>query len=272
MKIGIAQIDCTLGDVPANLTKIRTFAERAKSAGCDVVVFPELSETGYDMAIVRRVASGFDGAPMAMLRDTAARLGMHVICGLSERSAGVIYNTCAVIDPVGSLIAAYRKVHLADYPPLNEGSCFSPGNSLTTVTIAGLTFGLMICYDLRFPEMSRAHVLSGAQTLVLCSAWPFPRLIHWQTLIAARAIENQCYFIAANRTGTDGPAVFCGSSRIVDPYGIIVTSAAENREELLTADISADVISAVRKAMPIFNHRRPDVYTRPDSVNPSSQR
>jgi len=260
LKIGIAQIDCTLGDIPANLTKMKLFAEKAQSAGCEVLVFPEMVDTGYAMEIIRQQASDFSGEPMAMLQSTALNLGMHIIAGISERVGDTIYNASVVIDPGGKVIAKYRKAHLADYPPLNEGICMTPGNSLETVTIAGLTFGLMICYDLRFPEMSRKLVLSGARVLVLCSAWPFPRLIHWQTLIAARAIENQCYFIAANRTGADGPAVFCGSSRIVDPYGIIVTSAAENREELIVGEISEETIVSVRNNMPIFQHRRVDLY------------
>lgn len=260
MKIGIAQIDCTLGDVPANLSKMKLYAEKAKSAGCEVLVFPEMIDTGYEMEIIQQHASDLSGQPMAALQSTAAKLGMHIIAGISERADDRIYNASVVIDPGGKMIAKYRKAHLADYPPLNEGSCITPGNSLETVTLGGLTFGLMICYDLRFPEMSRKLVLSGARVLVLCSAWPFPRLIHWQTLIAARAIENQCYFIAANRTGTDGPAVFCGSSRIVDPYGIIITSAAENREELIVGEISEETNASVRKNMPIFQHRRKDMY------------
>jgi predicted amidohydrolase len=119
----------------------------------------------------------------------------------------------------------------------------------------------MICYDLRFPELSRSLVLQGAEVLVLCSAWPFPRLSHWETLIRARAIENQVYFIAANRTGTDDGAIsFCGASRIVDPYGVIVTSAAEDREEMISGEISRETILAVRAKMPVLQQRRSDLY------------
>jgi len=95
---------------------------------------------------------------------------------------------------------------------------------------------------------------------VLCSAWPFPRLTHWKTLTCARAIENQAYFIAANRVGNDGTVTFCGSSCIVDPYGVIVASAAEDQEALIVGEINKDYLLSVRQRMPIFQHRRPDLY------------
>jgi len=260
MKIGIAQIECTAGDVSSNSLKIVSYIEEAKESGIDVVVFPEMADTGYDMAAIRETASSWSEAPFITIQQAARKAKIHVICGLSEKEQQTIYNTTVVFGPDGTVIGKYRKSHLASYAPLHEDKCITPGHSLQLVNIGGMKWGLMICYDLRFPEISRTLTLQGADVLLLCSAWPFPRLTHWNTLIQARAIENQTYFIAANRIGTDNSVTFCGSSRIVDPYGVIVSSAAEDREELIAGEIRNKVIAAIRRKMCVFQHRRNDMY------------
>ena len=260
MKIALAQIDCSPGNIKTNLEKISHFTKRAKKAASEIVVFPEMVDTGYLMPIIQDTASYWDGAPLKFLQKTAKENQIGIICGISEREEDHIYNSMVVIDQQGNLIGKYRKTHLAAYPPLNENSTIAAGNSLELLNINGFTFGLMICYDLRFPEMSRSLTLKGADTLILVSAWPFPRLSHWETLIRARAIENQVYFVAANRVGKDGENTFCGSSRIVDPYGVIVASAAENREELIIGEINKETVLSVREQMPIFKHRQKNLY------------
>ena len=260
MKIGIAQIACTLGDVQSNCSKITGFAQKAGDNGCDVIVFPEMVDTGYEMNTIHKTASAWPGMPFEIAQQAALDNSLYLFCGLSEKEKGNIYNTMAVFNPAGKLIGKYRKAHLASYPPLNEDSCITPGDSRQIITIGDMKWGLMICYDLRFLEFSRSLTLDGAEILVLCSAWPFPRLIHWKTLTCARAIENQTYFIAANRVGIDNGVTFCGASQIVDPYGIIVTSAAENREELIIGEIDKDIVSSVRSNIPIFQHRRNELY------------
>ncbi len=260
MKIAVAQIKCSLGDVSANIDQIVSLSQKAKEKGSDVIVFPEMVDTGYEMSVIREKASSWDEAPFQSIKTIAADNGIHVICGISEREGEKIFNSIAAFNPKGELLGKYRKAHLAAYPPLDEDSCISPGNALEIVEIGGMKWGLMICYDLRFPELARSLVLKGAEVLVLCSAWPFPRVTHWKMLTGVRAIENQAYFIAANRVGTDGMVTFCGSSCIVDPYGVIVASAAEDREALIVGEISKDHLISVRQRMPIFQHRRADLY------------
>jgi omega-amidase len=260
MKIAVAQIKCSLGDVSANISQVASLSQAAASKGCHVIVFPEMVDTGYEMSVIRETASSWDGESFHALQQIASDNNIHLICGISEKEDDKIYNSIAVLNPKGELIGKYRKAHLAAYPPLDEDSCISPGNSPEIVKIGGMKWGLMICYDLRFPELSRALVLNGAEILLLCSAWPFPRVTHWKTLTCARAIENQVYFIAANRVGSDGPVTFCGSSCIVDPYGVILGSAAEDREALIIAEISKETLESVRNRMPIFQHRRDDLY------------
>ncbi|MBC8182217.1 hypothetical protein H8E88_13990 [candidate division KSB1 bacterium] len=260
MKTGIAQINCSPGDIKANLEKITQFTHSAKKHGCDVIVFPEMADTGYEMATIRNSASSWEEEPFKHLQQTAVKNDIGIICGISERIKDKIFNSIAVINEQGNLVGKYQKTHLAAYPPFNEDSIITLGDSLAIIPIGEFRVGLMICYDLRFPEIARSLALKGADVFVLCSAWPFPRLTHWETLIRARAIENQAYFVAANRVGSVGRIAFCGSSRIIDPYGVVVSSAAENREELIVGKINKETILSVRKQMPVFSHRRGDLY------------
>ncbi len=217
-------------------------------------------DTGYEMNAIREKAGGEDGEAFRVMREIAREHGVHLVVGLSEREGHRIYNALVVFDPTGQPVGKYRKVHLADYPPLNEGQVITPGEALVQLEIGGMKWGLMICYDLRFPEMCRALVLDGAEVLVYSAAWPFPRLRHWEILLQARAIENQAYVLAANHTGKEGEVIFCGASRVVDPYGVVKAAAAENRSELLVAEIRPEILREVREKMPIFAHRREEVY------------
>jgi predicted amidohydrolase len=124
-----------------------------------------------------------------------------------------------------------------------------------------LRFGLSVCYDLRFPEVYRKlAVENDVNAFVISSAWPFPRVEHFRTLAMARAIENQSYVIVANRVGTDNGVSFCGSSAIIDPYGVIIASASQDREELIHAELSVDLVNSVRNRMEVFADRRRDLY------------
>jgi omega-amidase len=260
MKIAVAQIKCELGDVAANCARMESLAAQARKAGCSVVVFPEMSDTGYEIETIKARACKWPGLPYATLKAAAARHQIHIIAGISERVGKDIYNTSAVFSPRGRLLGKYRKAHLFPVFPVCEDRHIKAGKALTTVKIEGVKVGLFICYDLRFPELARALTLRGAEVLVVIAAWQFPRVSHWTTLLSARAIENQTYVVAANRVGTDGPTTFCGSSRIIDPYGVIVASAAEDRDELIIGEIKPDVIQWARNRMPVLKHRREDVY------------
>ena len=132
---------------------------------------------------------------------------------------------------------------------------------MVSVALGSLQLGLTICYDLRFPEIYRALALEqGANVFIISSAWPFPRVEHQRILATARAIENQSYVVLANRVGKDEGVPFCGSSVVIDPYGVVVAGASADREELVVAEVSREVIDAVRERMAVLTHRRPDLY------------
>ena len=154
-----------------------------------------------------------------------------------------------------------RKTHLYAVAPVEEQTCFAPGDCFTTFELCGLRFGFSICYDLRFPEMYRKLATEEkVGGFVISSAWPFPRLEHFRTLAIARAIENQSYVIASNRVGKDDDLWFCGSSAIIDPRGIVIAAASADREELIHADLSEELVLSVRRRVESFAHRRQDLY------------
>ena len=261
MKIAAAQIACELGDLPANLRKIRNFAERAKEAGTELVVFPEMSDTGYAMRVIRERAAPWSEGAVPELQNIAQILSIAIISGVSERADDRIYNSQVVIDSAGAIMAKYRKTHLFAPAPIEEDKCCTPGDAVVSVDFGPLRFGLTICYDLRFPEIYRALTVDErANVFAISSAWPFPRVEHQRVLATARAIENQSYLVLANRVGKDDGVPFCGSSAVIDPYGVIVAAASADREELITAEVSAEVIEAVRVRMPVLAHRRPDLF------------
>lgn len=261
MKIAAAQISCALGDVEANLRKIRDFSARAREGGAELIVFPEVAETGYSMPMIAAGATSWTEGAVPELRKIAKDLSIAIICGVSEREGDSIYNSQVFVDANGDIVGSYRKTHLFTGTPIGEDECFVPGDELKSFPFGGFRLGLSICYDLRFPEIYRTLAIEQkANVFILSSAWPFPRIEHFRTLVSARAIENQSYMISSNRVGTDEGVTCCGSSAIVDPYGVILASASTAQEEVIVADASEEVITSVRSKMAVFAQRRPDLY------------
>lgn len=267
MKVAAAQMVCALGDVEANVRKIGEFAERAKAADAELVVFPEVADTGYDIAVIRATAQTWSEGAVPELQAIARRLSLDIVCGVSERVGEVIYNSQVLVDAAGTIAGSYRKAHLFAAGLANEGECFTPGESLSSARLGEFQLGLSICYDLRFPEVYRTLAIEHqANAFVVSSAWPFPRLEHLVLLATVRAVENQSYLVLANRVGTDERLTFCGSSMIIDPTGTVLAAASPDREELITADLSPEVLRATRERMTIFAHRRPELYRKIRSV------
>ncbi|MGI8820162.1 MAG: carbon-nitrogen hydrolase family protein [Chthoniobacterales bacterium] len=261
MKVAAAQISCAVGDADANLRKIEKVAARAAAAGAAWIVFPEMSDTGYVMSVICAQAARWSDGPVPRLQALARKRSLGIICGVSERTDECIFNAQVAIDAAGQIVGRYRKAHLFSPAPIAEHECFAPGGEFVVLPAGAFRFGLSICYDLRFPEFHR-HLACDerADVLVISSAWPFPRVEHLRILATARAIENQCYVILSNRVGTDDGVTFCGSSAIIDPSGAVLASAPAATEELLFAEITPSAVHAVRERMPVFEHRRRDLY------------
>lgn len=261
MKLAAAQISCAVGDLEANLRKVREFSTLAKQSGAELIVFPEMIDTGYSMPAIQEHATSWNEGAVPKLQETARRFSIAILAGVSDRDGSRIYNSQALIDANGKIIARYRKTHLVTAAPLDERPYFAAGDAFANCKIDSFNLGLGICYDLRFPEFYRTLAVNyGANVLINSSAWPFPRVEHLRILGLARAIENQSYLVLANRVGTDDEVTFCGTSVIIDPYGAIVAAASVDREELIQAEISEGVINSVRNRMAVFAHRRPELY------------
>jgi omega-amidase len=261
MKVAAAQISCSLGDPKANLLKVRDFSRRAMDAGAELVVFPEMTDTGYSMPVIQTHATSWADGFVPGLREIARNLSIAIVSGISEREDSLIYNSLVFVDQKGEIAAKYRKTHLYAVAPVEEQTCFAPGDAFVRFAFGDLHFGFSICYDLRFPEMYRKLATEHNVTaFIISSAWPFPRVEHFRLLSLARAIENQSYVIASNRVGKDEDLWFCGSSAIIDPRGVVIAAASADREELIHADLSEDLVLSVRSRVASFAHRRPDLY------------
>src|SRR5438874_7836324 len=213
------------------------------------------------MPVIQTHASSWTSGFLPELQDIAKKLSIAIVSGISERDGEVIYNSTVFVDQEGKITGKYRKTHLYAVAPVEEQQCFTPGDTFASVAYGGLRFGFSICYDLRFPEMYRKLAIEqNVGAFLLSSAWPFPRDEHFKVLTQARAIENQSYVIASNRVGKDNDLWFCGNSAIIDPRGVAVAAASPDREELIYADVSQELVQSVRRRIPSLGHRRQDLY------------
>ncbi|HEX7393789.1 MAG TPA: carbon-nitrogen family hydrolase [Anaerolineaceae bacterium] len=257
-KISLAQLHIYGGDPDRNLQTAVQMIDQAAADGSHFILFPELWSSGYDLENAARHALKSPEILAELKRLATAR---QIIIGgsLLESTPQGLYNTFSWIDPSASEIIAYRKIHL--FRLMDEEKWLNPGNSLRTVQAPWGATGLAICYDLRFPELFRSYVLQGAQGLLLSAEWPVRRIYHWQTLLRARAIENQCFVFAANCAGPVFNEQFGGCSTVVTPWGETLVEGSQSGQELLTVEIDTGLVAQARNFMPIFQDRRPDLYS-----------
>jgi omega-amidase len=256
--VSLGQMDIQLGQVEQNLARVSELAAEANKNKADVLVLPELWSTGYDLANAKEHADPIDQGIFAKTADLARQYNLSIVGScLSLQSENAYGNTAVFFDNHGLLLAAYSKIHL--FPLMLEDRYLAPGNEIVHAETNQGATGLAICYDLRFPEIFRILALRDCKIVFLPSEWPKPRLSHWQTLLRARAIENQMYVVACNRVGTSANYDFFGHSTIVDPWGETIIEG-DDQEALLTAEIDLSVVDTARRKIPVFNDRRPDIY------------
>ncbi len=257
LNLSLGQMDVALGEPEKNLSRVRDMTAEARRRGSEVVVFPELWSTGYDLERVQEHATPTDQGVFAEVAKLAKEHSIHIIGSLLAVKGQGYSNTAVVFSPRGQLLAEYSKVHL--FRPLEEDRYLVPGQEAPVFDLPWGRSALAICYDLRFPELFRKYALAGARMVFLTAEWPYPRVMHWQTLLRARAIENQCFMVACNRVGESGDWSFFGHSAIYGPSGELIVGAAEE-EMLLTAVIDLDAIEKTRKLITVFEDRQEGVY------------
>ncbi|MDR2711942.1 MAG: carbon-nitrogen family hydrolase [Clostridiales bacterium] len=260
MKAAVIQFDIRPGEVEVNRRKALQYLEEAAAQGAGAALLPELWNCGYDLPDLPDLAENLRGESIGLVQKLAAQYKMYIFAGtIAERKDGNYYNTQAVINNKGEIIAKYRKVHLFN-PRLAEGKYFHSGDKWALAHTPWGPVGLATCYDLRFPEFSRNLALRGAEMLVFPAQWPGIRLDEWRILCQARAVENQCFVLAANRTGTDmlegGEFVYEGGSLIVAPNGHILADAGD-REGVFPAELDWGLLQAIRQRNNVFADRRP---------------
>lgn len=262
MKIKIFQFKITDGDVQKNMKTVKELFSSADLSQTDIVVLPEMWTSGYDLENIEAYAAKNLEPVKSFIAELAVHHNVTVVAGSVPNMYGEsgVYNTAFTVDNNGKLIHEYSKMHLV--PMLNEPEFLASGNAPAEVfEINGEKCGLVICYDLRFPELFRDLSLTGAKVIFVVAEWPIERTEHWITLLKARAIENQCYIAASNTIGTQSNGTeFAGHSMIINPFGEILTEAKKDTEEIVTAELDLDYVDQVRADIPIFDSRRKDLY------------
>lgn len=254
MRICVAQTDIVWEDKAANMLRYESFFSEAASGGAELLVFPEMSLTGFSMDT--SLAESFDGQTCAYFTEMAIRYKIAVVYGYVERIDDKFFNRLSAIRSDGVVIDRYSKMH-----PFNPGgeSIFTGGNVAESFSLNGVRFGLTICYDLRFPELYR-YLSKNCDCVIVSASWPGSRREHWMTLLKARAIENQCYIAGCNRTGHGGGIDYSGDSMVIAPDGTVISLADAGKAQLIYADISADTVNDLRRSFPVLNDMRPDIY------------
>ncbi|MDQ8193768.1 nitrilase-related carbon-nitrogen hydrolase [Coraliomargarita sp. SDUM461004] len=263
MKLALAQFEVARANPAENLVRIGERATTASAAGVDLLCLPEMCTTGFDWSYNREHLAAASKIIDAVA--TIARSHSLAICGsfLEQTESGNAANCFCYFDANGVLLASYRKLHL--FTLFREEQHVEAGNECITVATDFGTIAAAICYDLRFPELFRRNTASGAFMHILPAAFPHPRLDHWRTLVRARAIENQTYFVAVNQCGLEGhhgsvdKTQYFGHSMVVDPWGEIVLEADEN-ESLLDIEIDPRSVDQVRSKLSAWDDRREDLF------------
>lgn len=264
MRVALAQLAIEPGDVSGNRDRAVAAVERAADRGAAFVVLPELFTVGYfSFDLYERHAEPLEGETVSRIRSVAADRGVAVLAGSFVEDLAAtdgatpapsgLANTAVLVDADGRRRLVYRKRNLFGYGSA-EDDLLVPGERLPTAEVGGHTVGVTTCYDLRFPGEFRRLAEAGATMVAVPSAWPYPRVEHWQVLTRARAIENLLYLAAANGSATFSDATLLGRSALYDPWGTPLASAGED-PALVTAEADPDRVGAVREEFPALRDR-----------------
>jgi deaminated glutathione amidase len=262
-RIALAQITSST-EKTTNLELAKQLITEAKNKGARMIAFPEFlmafSPSTQSAEELTEISETLDGPFTRSLRETAKAANIETLATIYEKSdvPSRVYDTALWIDASGHLSAVYRKLHLYDALGFKESDKFLAGRELAQPFKSAIgVIGMMICYDLRFPELSRLLTLAGAEILVSPSGWVQGdmKVEHWKTMVRARALENGCYVIAPGQVGN----IYIGHSMVVDPFGRVVIDMGE-RQGLEIVDLDLSMVGEVREKLPLLKNRRADIY------------
>jgi len=265
--VAVVQMHPLLGKVEDNLIAMGKFVDKICSEQkVNLIVFPELATTGYELGLrFTDVAERVPGPAVNLLAQRAADYSTHIVFGLvtKEKVESTIYNAAAVIGPDGEILGEYRKLHL----PGEERLAFRPGYRLPVFESTFGQIGILLGWDLAFPETARCLTLDGAELLCVCANWshapgeePEGHIAEWRTYVQARALENALYVAAANRIGEEYSYQFFGDSMVIGPRGEVYASIDEELEGYAVATIDLDAVRKTREELQLIQFRSPQSY------------
>jgi predicted amidohydrolase len=261
MKIAIYQGQSRPMRVAENLKIIRSAALSAAKQGARLIIFPEMFLTGYNIGdAVFELAEFPDGPGAQKAAVIAQEANIALLYGYPEKSDAGVYNSAILVDRHANVLANYRKTHL--FGP-EENRLFQPGNALVLTRLEGLTIGILICYDVEFPEAVRALANAGAQLIAVPTALMKPYCRIAETVVPARAYESQVFVAYVNRIGTEGNLTYCGLSSITGPDGHTLLRKRADEEGVFFTNVKISAIKTIREENPILTDRRPELYTAP---------
>jgi predicted amidohydrolase len=263
IKLALAQISSKRENKKANLQKIEKFTIKAKELGANLVIFPELSLTGYVLHDqVYELAETILGPSTKKVEELAKETGMHIIFGmpeLSEKTEATIFNTAVFVGPKG-VIGKFRKMYLPTHSVFEEKRYFRPGYQTAAFDTPVGNVGLFICYDIFFPEICRLTRLKGAELMVCISASPAVRRNYFEIFTAARALENTAFLAYVNLTGVEDGLQFWGGSRLVSPTGDVLVKAKYDEEDLVVCEVDYQDIKPAETFIPTLRDLRPELF------------
>ena len=259
MKVTCLQMNMKLGCPEENFAHAEQLICNAMKDNADVLVLPETWNTGFFPKENLAELSCKDGDEVkSRIGGLAKQYSVNIVAGSASNVRDrKVFNTAMVFDRDGECIAEYDKTHL--FTPMEEDDYYACGDHLCRFTLDGVKCGIIICYDVRFPELIRKLALKGMDMLFVVSQWPKERIFHLRTLTAARAIENQMFVVCCNSCGTAGKTVYGGNSAIIEPFGKTIALAGET-EEIISSICDMQILSDIRSSIPVFRDRRPELY------------
>ena len=259
MKLGLIQMNVKPAAPDENFARAKDLIRRAAEGKPDVILLPETFNVGFfpkeDLALLS------DENEARVTREIGAlakELGVNVVAGSAANvRGGRVYNTSVTFNRQGEKVNVYDKTHL--FSPMGEHGYFAKGSAVTRFSLDGCACGVIICYDIRFPELTRTMAVQGLDFLFVVSQWPKVRVPQLKALLKARAIENQCFACVCNACGTAGETVYGGNSLVFDPLGVQLAEAGAG-EEILFADCDTSCLSGIRESINVFRDRRKELY------------
>ena len=259
LRVSCLQMNMRLGFPDENFAHAADLIHAAMVAKPDVLVLPETWNTGFFPKENLSQLSDRDGElTKVRIGALAKQHQVNIVAGsVSNVRNGKVFNTAMVFDRSGACVASYDKTHL--FSPMGENDYYTPGDHLCTFSLDGIHCGLVICYDIRFPELARSLALQGIDVLFVVSQWPKARIPHLRSLTTARAIENQMFVVCCNSCGTAGETVYGGNSAVIEPFGEPLSLAGET-EIIVSANLNMQILETIRSNIPVFQDRRPKLY------------